>query len=309
MELDNASIGEIIHHIHSKKQKVKNEVEEGAQKIYESGMLTRSEMKRYIEKQTPKPAVRRTYHRKLKELVKEGLVIKKHRLYSISDKVKSDMRFFPKNFGESALSHIMNTHYPTINTLDKNLDELIKIFGSYVVYCFIEASRPVVDYSKHHSMTNIEKDKLASEWIQKVFSPLNMYDYFLAAIENQPSDEAVQKALNNNFKEVEKGRFVYIDGINNNKRVPPSIQDLTMARFVSLTSNFNYDEYTKARPLYELDEETIKKLTQSFKKRHPMIYRQLLEARANFLGKPKQQSLPKSKKQNMSSYFDYDENE
>jgi hypothetical protein len=284
-------------------------VEKEAQKIYENGSLTSIDMKRYIEKHTRKPAVRRTYHRKLKELVKEGLVIKKHRRYSISERVKSDMRFFPRDFGTRALSDIMSTHYPTINTLDKNLDELIKIFGAYIIYCFIEASRPVVDYSKQHSMSNIEKDKLASEWIQKVFSPLNMYNYFLSTIENQPSDETVKKTLNNNFKEVKKGKFVYVDEVSNNKRGPPSTQDFAMERFVSITSNFNHAQYIKGRPVYELDEETIKRLTHSFKKMHPMIYSQLLEARADFLGKPKQQSLPQIKKQNMPQYFDNDEDE
>ena len=307
MELNSASIGEIIRHICSKKEEAKRKVEEGAQKIFEDGLLNRSEMKRYIEKEAPKPAARRTYHRKIKELLKDGLVIKKHRRYSISEKVKSDMRFFPRDFGESALSHLMTTHYPTINTLNKNLDRLIKIFGSYVVYCFIEASRPVVDYSKRHSMTNIEKDKLASEWIQKVFSPLNMYNYFLAVIENQPSDEAVQKTLNNNFKKVEKGRSENVDEVSNNKRGPQSTQDFAMERFVSLSSNFNHAHYIKGKPLYELDEETIKRLTRSFKEMYPIIYEQLLEARANFLGKPKQQSLPENKKQNMPQYFDYDE--
>jgi hypothetical protein len=246
----------------------------------------------------------------LKKLTMEGDVKNENGRYSLSEKIKSDIRFLPHRFGDNVLAKMMDMHYPTINTLEKNLNELIILFGSYVIYCFVEAARPVMDYSKEYSMNNIEKDKLASKWIQEVFSPLNIYNYFLAAIKNQPSDNTVQKTLKNNFKEVKKdNEFVFVNDEGVHNKSPPSTQHFAREHFLLLTSDFDYANYKKGKPLYELDEATIKRLSQAFKTIHPIIYKQLLDAKEDFFGKPKQRSLPQNKKQNMPPYFDDYEDE
>jgi hypothetical protein len=66
---------------------------------------------------------------------------------------------------------------PSLHTLEENTEELIKIFGVYIVYCFTQAAQPV--------NSAVDKDKLASFWVQNVFSPLEMYDRFLSIIKRK----------------------------------------------------------------------------------------------------------------------------
>lgn len=151
----------------------------------------------------------------------------------------------------------MDIHYPTIYTSNKNLDELIKIFGLYVIYCFIEAAQPATN----EHMKRRDKEKLSSIWIQNVFSPIDMYDYFLTAIKNnQPT----------NGKEDLVKRF---DNIKE-KQLLPSTHRLAENHFLTIV----YENFSHGKPLYELDLETIKKMKRTLKKMYPMYYKRLLEA-------------------------------
>jgi hypothetical protein len=134
----------------------------------------------------------RTILRKLKKLTQEGRINHVNNRYSVKDELKSDIRTFASQFGRSTLSEMMRRdYYPSRNTLEQNTEELIKAFGVYLVYCFAQAAKPVnvsngntagIDKYGDKSQTS---DKLASFWVQNVISPLNMYDYFLAVINNQ----------------------------------------------------------------------------------------------------------------------------
>jgi hypothetical protein len=44
-----------------------------------------------------------------------------------------------------SLNGLMDLSFPTMNTLDKNLDKLVKIFGVYVVYALIEVVRLIMN--------------------------------------------------------------------------------------------------------------------------------------------------------------------
>ena len=80
----------------------------------------------------------RTLLRKLRKLCEEGWLDHEEGRYSINDKLKADVRLFAPQFGSSALSNIMQRHYPLFKTLERNLDDLITIFGVYLIYCFAE---------------------------------------------------------------------------------------------------------------------------------------------------------------------------
>jgi hypothetical protein len=236
----------------------------------------------------------------LKILTDQRILLNDNGRYSIHDKMKSDIRHFAPIFGESALSHMMEMHYPTINTAEENLDKLIKIFGVHTICHFIEAARPVSDinidkkYNKiDKTMTNFEKDKLASTYVQNVFPILNMYDYFYSIFENQPSDDDIKKTLRKeNFKENEDDTLVFV------KRLP-SAQQLTFERFKVLTSvKSSYKKRKEEKPLYELDEKVLKRLEQYLKTnpKYAPIYEQFFEAKAFLLGRPKEQSLSEQRK-------------
>ena len=109
---------------------------------------------------------------------KEKSLVNNNGKYSINDKMRSDIRHFAPQFGGQALAAIMRNHLPTFYKLEKNLDDLIKIFGIYVVYCFIEAARPFV--GEDTLLSTREKDILASSWVRDVFTLGTMYNFFMA---------------------------------------------------------------------------------------------------------------------------------
>src|SRR6476660_7061747 len=154
----------------------------------------------------------------------------------------------------------MGAHYPELFPLEKNLDELVKIFGIYVVFCFIEAARPTSS-NDSSTTTNLEKDRLADSWIKNVFTLWNMYNSFIAAITYQLDDKGVQKYVDQyakiggfededdkqdaNFtksKEDENGRFV-ISGAGKKVYYPRSSSYFATKRFHLLTSsNSKYED-------------------------------------------------------------------
>src|ERR1700739_2836795 len=97
-----------------------------------------------------------------------------------------------------SLNGLMDLSFPTINTLDKNLDRLVEIFGVYVVYALIEATRLIVTnksgqdewHSSYFGDPSNFKDgkfregKLVNNWIKDVFDPWHMLNIFLTAVSN-----------------------------------------------------------------------------------------------------------------------------
>lgn len=113
----------------------------------------------------------RTIQRRLKELKEEGLVIRiKDDQYILSNRARSDIRYFPKDFRNLALynvAHVVNT-----KTHEEIISELVNAFGSYVIYCFIEALKP----------TPSDDLKISLHWLEDVLSPFNLYLSFLSAL-------------------------------------------------------------------------------------------------------------------------------
>jgi hypothetical protein len=93
----------------------------------------------------------------------------------------------------------MNCYFPTIYTIDQNLKKLTEIFGTYVVYCLIEAARLVMsnktsDEKHWHSAyfgnasnfknEKFKEGKFVDSWVKDVFSPWHMLNLFLVSILN-----------------------------------------------------------------------------------------------------------------------------
>lgn len=227
---------------------------------------------------------------------KEKSLVNNNGKYSINDKMRSDIRHFAPQFGGQALAAIMSNHLPTFYKLEKNLDDLIKIFGIYVVYCFIEAARPFV--GEDTLLSTREKDILASSWVRDVFTLGTMYNFFMAAILNQPEDKEVEEYWQT-FKVDENGYFIFRNETGQ-PIAPPSTTDLATERFYFLASKeLNFD---KGKPKYELDSKKIKKVTDLLKKKYPLYYESLFQAHADFLGKPKYWSVRELRKK--ITYFD-----
>jgi Mor family transcriptional regulator len=261
--------------------------------------------------------------RKLKTLTEQGLVVHANNTYSINDKLKSDIKLHGPDFGGCALSQIMGIHFPQLFPLEKNFDDLIKIFGIYVVYCFIEAARPASG-TEQNPLSTFARDKLASLWVREVFTPATMYIYFLAAVTNQ-LDDAAAEIYGDKYSEISEGfkgedyvdrmnikadkdgRFVVGDS-GEKFYFPHPTSYFADKRFNQIVEDkSSYEEYNKGKPKYELDKAIIKKLTQILQKKYPLHYRCLLEARRDFLGKPKETSINKIRKG--IRYFDANEEE
>lgn len=251
----------------------------------------------------------RTIQRRLRELKFEGVVgiDDKDERYRLTEYARTNLKLFGTQFGSRSLSEIMKVHYPGLNSLELNVEELIKIFGIYVVYCLTEGARPIVHTKIHDNVKrrgryslnkvivdNLAKDRLALNWIKDVISPRDMFDYFLAALkyyeENKGYD--MENMVEQPIENQKGGIFtVLIRNSDGNLEGPKSTSTLMGKRFSLITSRGS-DYITKAngKPLYELSPDTIKQITRILKQKHGIYYEMLHEARASFFGKPKEMS-------------------
>ena len=174
-----------------------------AQEKYERGEIGLADIDKYIRKNTKRISLR-TVQRALKTGITYGSVQKIGNKYSMTKTGKRELMFkqFAQGYGNMSLNGLMDLYFPTINTLDKNLDKLVKIFGVYVVYALIEAARLIMAnknsqeedwHSSYFGNASNFKDgnfrdlKLVNSWIRDVFDPWHMLNIFLTAISN--SDE------------------------------------------------------------------------------------------------------------------------
>jgi hypothetical protein len=148
-------------------------------KQYEEGIIDSQELE---DKAKHKMVDIRTIHRKLHELTREGLVDNKNGKYALSLKAKSDIRYFAREFGNKALFSFMDNFVLDENNIKQNISNLIKIFGTYVVHCFIEASRPVSDNIASSATDMYSTHALISRYLDNVFPVDIMYDYFLCMV-------------------------------------------------------------------------------------------------------------------------------
>lgn len=242
-----------------------------ARKKHENFEITSSQVQDYIDKNN-KPIDIRTIQRCLKDLTEQGLIDTKNNQYSLSRKARFNIKYFAWRFGGLALNCLMETHHPTLFPFKDNLEKLIEMMGVYVVYCFIEAARPIEDsdndndnYSSSY-MTNLDRDELALSWIEKVFSPTNMYEYFLAAVEHQTKDELVESNQQKHLKQNEDGDWVF--GRDDGKPgPPPSTKQFAMERYEFLfTEKIDDKQHDRDKSRYELDNEKISAITTFLKK-------------------------------------------
>jgi hypothetical protein len=224
----------------------KKEIQMNEWKNNNMRIMSENELSERVEKEA---ISMRTILRKLVKLHNEGWLEHKDSRYSIKDKLKADIRLFAPQFGRSALSNMMKQYNPSLHTtFERNLDEMIKLFGVYMIYCFTEAARPTLTTSNLHNtkslshITKLDRDKLASFWVQNVFSPLDMYNYFLAVMENQK----------------EKG-----------------------------TGTKEKHKHQQQPPWYELDSKIIENISNVLEKNYRPQYEPLLETSSYFLRGPK----------------------
>jgi hypothetical protein len=270
-------------------QKASEKAKSEAQQAYEDGEITLGDAERYRAKNS-KSMDLRTVQRNLAILASGGVIDRKYDRYSLSVKGRREMQFrnFAKGYGNIALNNMMNCCFPTVHSLEINLVKLVEIFGMYIVYCFIEASRLIrADKNNQedhwHSPffgapNNFDKEgkfkerKLVDYWIKDIFSPWHMLNLFLTAMSNESaSDDIVNKTYDDDDKILKDySDFYGIDdptrisnGISgsslpstenyqkmNGKIPPPTVMDLMMERAAKTTLNMSVESLKKDKKLY-----------------------------------------------------------
>lgn len=235
-----------------------------AQEKYERGEIGLADIDKYIRKNTKRISLR-TVQRALKIGITYGSVQKIGNKYSMTKIGKRELMFkqFVQGYGNMSLNGLMDLSFPTMNTLDKNLDKLVKIFGVYVVYALIEAARLIMVnknneeedlHSPYFGDSSKVKDakfregKFVNSWIKEVFDPWHMLNIFLTAVSN--SDE--QKGPEHNTKKektlIEQRirqyqnlpQIVNVDSIRNTherNKITPSTLDLMFRRISEMLGN------------------------------------------------------------------------
>ena len=206
--------------------------------------------------------------------------------YSLTNIGKRELQFraFATSYGLLALNTLMNYHFPTKYTLEHNLTKLVEIFGTYVVYCLIEATRLIgADknnqdnhwHSSYFESPNnfrngkFKEAKFVNRWIKDIFSPWHMLNLFLTAVSNsQPTEKGIQSRhpkIDNVFllkqiKQHEKERnqlrrsgipIKSVDSTNSNvkkkkkDKLPPPTLDLMLRRSLSIVQPFLSNQLAK----------------------------------------------------------------
>lgn len=151
------------------KKYLDSKAQEKAKKEYEDGLITSNQRKQLVDRETMSM---RTILRKLKVLKRRGLIQSEKHRYFISKEIRSDFRYYDTSFGKYALRHIMN--FP-INKDEANfLNQLVRRFGAFLLYMFIQASKPVKDPTFNAG----QRDKLIMSWLRDSIPLDKMYTYF-----------------------------------------------------------------------------------------------------------------------------------
>jgi hypothetical protein len=274
-------------------------------KQYENGDISGQERDDLVRKAKEKQSITlRTVQRDLLYFVKEGWVKEIKKKYFISEDLLKQTRISPFHFGEELLVTIMNLHTPLYNTMKKNVEELVILFGTYMVVCMLEASRPIDDqFFKSKGikpLTFKEKCEFTDNWLEQIVDTKLMYMYFLQTFLNQPDDKFVKNLKKLCFNGLKNKKYIYIDkdgkeydhliGVTSNlnrymdqngkeydpegladlrrlKRVPSCISPLAFYKNMSLSNSKRY--------YYELDKKRYMRVRKTFEKINPRIASQL----------------------------------
>ena len=149
---------------------------------------------------------KRTYQRRLAELRSQGFLFFKNNHYTVSNMKYPEIKLWAEDFGMATLEFIMRQVHPQIYTLENNFQTLVKSFGVYIVYCFIEAIRPLTNNSdtddgRQISLSANEKDNMTISWIKDAINIEELFYHFIALLKNQVNDDVARKNYDVTWKE------------------------------------------------------------------------------------------------------------
>jgi hypothetical protein len=182
-----------------------------------------------------------------------------------------------------------------MSNLEENIDTLVEIFGFYTVYCFVEAARPAKDNNvASNSITSSNRNDLSLSWTNEVFDHEEMFYSFLGIINSLYNDDKVEKTWSEIKIDRDRGGFIDKSGRQFIPNVAKRLIDdwkMSLVHTLYTRSKSNYTDY---RSPFELEEDTIEKITLILKKNYPKYYNNILRTR-EFLFKKREGTLPNQK--------------
>jgi hypothetical protein len=138
----------------------------------------------------------RSVKESLKRLTIRMELENEHGVYRFHDRMKFEYRYFGRRFAETALHYLMRVRYPATYNVEENTDILIDLFGTYVLYCFIEAMRSI----KGSKRRKADLENLMSSWVQDALNPANMFIHFATIMDNQLDNNGTENTNSNKEK-------------------------------------------------------------------------------------------------------------
>ena len=296
---------EIEQYLIQKTNDDNQKIREKADTLFQEGRLTKKKSsgrtgksyEHYLSSNWKEPIDLRSIQRWTKALTEEGLLTNKHFgkdvKFTLTDVALTDIRYFAGHFGYIMFQELirLNSNRRFYKTISENIKELVTLYGSYVLFCLIEASKPIdKDFVNRHRSSPLsakERDKVATLWIEGAINPFWIFQHFLDIFRNHPGDQVLKELTHLKYKEYRKGKAVYVDdsGIEHfyprrfypddhvyvDERGAPFVRPYQDIPFSTESSTYSGVE----NPRYEIDKEKIEALTLSFKRRYPDIYKKL----------------------------------
>jgi hypothetical protein len=152
------------------------------------------------------PVSKRTIQRGLKELCERGYIRRVGKLYTLSDSAKAN-RFFGSRFGARVMENVIPRPDYNLRTVKDNLNSLVTLFGTIVIFCCMEAARPKKDHD-----TDKERQLMSTiSWLNSIISAPSFFHYFLFVFKNQVDDEMISKLTKLTFYGIKKGKHIWVD--------------------------------------------------------------------------------------------------
>jgi DNA-binding transcriptional ArsR family regulator len=230
---------------------------ERADKLYENGELDLSKKKKFINENT---ISKRTIHRHLDYLTEQKLVEHIGYKYRLTDRVKNDIRYWSGKFGDLILDKMLRNYFPQTQLFEQNVDEIIKIFGVYMIYCFIQAAQqgPAFINRKMSKIDMMNSDKVALSWIQEVFKPQRMLGDFITIMSNLPADE----------------KMLSVPRLGNST-IPESANDICMKGWFERAKPSSYDIIKK--PWFQMDPSIIDKIIDVLERKYSRYHEPIMQ--------------------------------
>jgi hypothetical protein len=212
----------------------------------------------------------RTVRRHLNGLRDDGFLTHSKKYYSLSSIDYPEAKIWAKEFGHAALHRAMRILYPDYNRLEYNFKMLVEIFGSYLVYCFIEAASPISN--NKNPIPGYRRDELTLAWVESMINPVRLFHYFVAFLKSQPDEHEVRKIRKVKFS-IRNGKYFFRgtpdDFTWNLASIMPGVIKPSVSR-ISAKEN-----HKTRKSVLEVDIDKIRNVKEIFQKNYAMLYTQL----------------------------------